>query len=663
MSMRKILIFPIFAVLLVFFMFSNNAYASSSYEIGPGDPNQDCEKLGGSFVSGIRFECDVGTSFTLSTGDSITIDPKTRLAIIGGGTLDVNGGTITIKNGVVFGNLATFGGAININNGGIIDIFGSMVDFQGTIDNIGGTITNENGAIISANGDTITNEAGGTFINTSGSDINIQGGAVINMCGAFINNGQVNGGTIENQCSTATTLSSLPNPSTSGQSVTFTATVAPSSGTIPDGETITFYENGTSVGTSITSAGSASFATALANTGSYSIIAIYPGDNSFPSSTSNAVLQTVTNTPPVANPDSYAINENTELFVPALTGVLSNDKDSDGDVLIVSLTTGPTHGSMMLNSNGSLTYTPNSDFVGSDSFVYQADDGHGNTASSTDTIIVNQIVCPAGSFLSSGDNTCTPAPAGSYVSSTGSTSAALCPVGTFTDTSGNIACTPAPAGSYVPTTGSTSAALCPVGTFTDTAGQLACTSAPAGSFATGPGSTSAALCPVGTFTDTSGQSVCTPAPAGSYVPTTGSTSDMFCAPGSYQPNTSQTSCILADPGFFVSSSGATQQTQCPPNTTSEVPGSTMCRTLTPTELTNNLITIKEGMHLQQGITNSLDAKLNAVIDSLNSHQNNTAMNQLKAFINEVNAQTGKKITSSQTSQLITAAQNIINSIH
>ena len=518
--MRTKFIIPIFVVLIGLAIGSSNAYASTSYEIGPNDPNQSCEKLGGSFVSGFRFECDLGTNATLSAGDSITIDPFSRLAIVGG-NLDVNGGTITIKSGTVFGNLATFGGTVTIHNGGTINIFGSIAVFQGTI----------------------VNEAGGTIINNGGT-IAINNGAFINECGALVNNGQIVNGQIQNECSTTATLSSSLNPSTSGQQVEFTANVLPSSGIIPDGETLTFYENGTLIGTGIMSGGSTTFTTSLVNTGSYSFTATYPGDSNFPSSTSNAIIQVVTNTPPTANPESYTINENTALSVSSATGVLANDTDLDGDILTTSLITDPTHGAMTLNPDGSFTYTPNSDFVGLDSFVYQTNDGHGNTASATDVIIVNQIVCPTGSFLSSGSNLCTPAPPGSFVSTTGSSSATLCPVGTFQPLEGQSSCNPSPAGSFVSTTGSSSATLCPVGT----------------------------------FTDIQGQAVCNPSSAGSFVNATGATSSTSCLPGSFQPLTGQSSCLLAQPGFFVNTIGSIQQTQCPAGTTSDA-GAISCFTI------------------------------------------------------------------------------------
>ncbi|NHH96942.1 hypothetical protein DYY66_0491 [Candidatus Nitrosotalea sp. FS] len=84
--------------------------------------------------------------------------------------------------------------------------------------------------------------------------------------------------------------------------------------------------------------------------------------------------------------------------------------------------------------------------------------------------------------------------------------------------------------------------------------------------------------------------------------------------------------------------------------------------LTPIQADQKLVSIINGMNLPGGETNSLDAKLGAALSSLNSHGNNTAKNQLNAFINEVNAQTGKKITQTQAAQLLQDVQYIINSI-
>jgi VCBS repeat-containing protein len=55
--------------------------------------------------------------------------------------------------------------------------------------------------------------------------------------------------------------------------------------------------------------------------------------------------------------------------------VLANDTDADEDTLTAVLVNGPANGSLTLNPDGTFTYTPNTEFFGTDSFTYQADDG------------------------------------------------------------------------------------------------------------------------------------------------------------------------------------------------------------------------------------------------------------------------------------------------
>jgi hypothetical protein len=64
----------------------------------------------------------------------------------------------------------------------------------------------------------------------------------------------------------------------------------------------------------------------------------------------------------------------------------------------------------------------------------------------------------------------------------------------------------------------------------------------------------------------------------------------------------------------------------------------------------------------QGIVNSLDAKLNVAFDALddaNASNDASAVSKLEAFINEVEAQRGKKITDAQATALVTDAEAII----
>src|SRR5690606_29018849 len=70
---------------------------------------------------------------------------------------------------------------------------------------------------------------------------------------------------------------------------------------------------------------------------------------------------------------------------------LENDTDPDGDPLTAVLVSGPSNGQLELNDDGSFTYTPDPDFVGTDSFVYQATDGTNSSNEATVTLIVNAI--------------------------------------------------------------------------------------------------------------------------------------------------------------------------------------------------------------------------------------------------------------------------------
>ena len=82
-----------------------------------------------------------------------------------------------------------------------------------------------------------------------------------------------------------------------------------------------------------------------------------------------------TNSAPVADDDAYSTNEDTPLVVPA-DGVLLNDADPDGDSITAVLVSGPSHAaSFTLNSDGSFSYTPTANWIGSDDFTYKANDG------------------------------------------------------------------------------------------------------------------------------------------------------------------------------------------------------------------------------------------------------------------------------------------------
>ena len=87
---------------------------------------------------------------------------------------------------------------------------------------------------------------------------------------------------------------------------------------------------------------------------------------------------------PVATGDQFASKQDAQV-----TGnVLTNDTDQDSDTLTAALVAGPSSGVVTLNADGSFTYTPNANFLGTDTFIYSVSDGRGGTATATVNITI-----------------------------------------------------------------------------------------------------------------------------------------------------------------------------------------------------------------------------------------------------------------------------------
>ena len=91
------------------------------------------------------------------------------------------------------------------------------------------------------------------------------------------------------------------------------------------------------------------------------------------------------NSAPLVKNDTYTIEEDTELYVAASEGVLSNDSNTDGEALKALLVDTPQNGRLELFEDGSFSYMPLSGYSGSDSFTYKPSDtvNSGNTATVT----------------------------------------------------------------------------------------------------------------------------------------------------------------------------------------------------------------------------------------------------------------------------------------
>ncbi len=101
------------------------------------------------------------------------------------------------------------------------------------------------------------------------------------------------------------------------------------------------------------------------------------------SAPSAAVTVTTTNTAPTAVDDSATTSAATAVTI----DVVANDTDPGGDTLSVTSVTTPGNGTVTLGSDGTVTYTPDALFSGSDSFDYTVSDGT-DTDTGTVTITV-----------------------------------------------------------------------------------------------------------------------------------------------------------------------------------------------------------------------------------------------------------------------------------
>ncbi|WP_299118178.1 Ig-like domain-containing protein, partial [uncultured Winogradskyella sp.] len=167
------------------------------------------------------------------------------------------------------------------------------------------------------------------------------------------------------------------NPDGPAGTETFTATTQPTNGTLvfnPDG-TYTYTPNTDFVGED-------SFTYEVCDAG-----------NPIACDTATVTIEvapvpTSGNEPPVANDDTNT----TEVDTPVSGTVLSNDFDPDGDPITVTDNTDPSNGTVVVNPDGTYTYTPNPGFEGEDTFTYTiCDDNTPTPACDTATVTIQVV--------------------------------------------------------------------------------------------------------------------------------------------------------------------------------------------------------------------------------------------------------------------------------
>jgi hypothetical protein len=178
-------------------------------------------------------------------------------------------------------------------------------------------------------------------------------------------------------------LTSAPNPSTFGRSVTFTATVSPITAT----GTVTFTEGSTILGTGTLFSGVATFSTSSLSVGSHVISATYSGDNNYTPGTSNSINEVVNPGPTTLNltsaPNPSLLNQFVT-FSATISPITATGT--------VTFTEGATVLGAATLSGGIATFTTSSLSVGSHviSATYGGDSNLAYSSSSPVTQVVNK---------------------------------------------------------------------------------------------------------------------------------------------------------------------------------------------------------------------------------------------------------------------------------
>ena len=99
-----------------------------------------------------------------------------------------------------------------------------------------------------------------------------------------------------------------------------------------------------------------------------------------------SITVTAVNDAPIAHDDSATIDEDHSVTI----DVLANDTDIDSSSLSVTGASA-SHGSVTINQDGTLTYTPDANYGGSDTIVYTISDGDGGTSSASVTVGITPV--------------------------------------------------------------------------------------------------------------------------------------------------------------------------------------------------------------------------------------------------------------------------------
>ncbi len=230
---------------------------------------------------------------------------------------------------------------------------------------------------------------------------------------------------------TITSVKSSGSPATVSTPVTFTATIRPTTGTVPNGEVVTFIDGTTTIGAGATVSGVATFTTSSLAVGSHSITANYAGDANYSSSTSTAISETI-----IKNTTTTAVTSNLNPSTydqsVTLTATVSSPGPTPTGTLTFKNGTSPIGQATLVNGVGTLTTATLPVGTNSITVAYGGDGASNGSTSPALSQVVN--VAPTTTVIVSSLNPSNPGQSVKFTATVASASGT--PTGTVTFTQG-----------------------------------------------------------------------------------------------------------------------------------------------------------------------------------------------------------------------------------
>lgn len=294
---------------------------------------------------------------------------------------DGNGGTTTslVSIGVTPVNDGPAAGNLNLTTDEDVPVNGAISANDPDGDTLSYTVSGN-----PANGTVVLNPATGTFIYTPSAGYGGSDSFVVS-----VSDGK---GGVATSTVTIGVNSLNDDPVTSDLNLTTaedTAVNGAISATDPESDPLSYSVTGNPAnGTVVLNPSTGTFVyTPNANYNGNDSFVVTISDGKGGSTTSNvAIIVTPENDAPVVSNQNLTTDEN--VAIPGTVG----GSDPDGDTISYSLLSAPNNGVLTLNIvTGNFTYTPNSGYVGSDSFSVTLSDGKGGTTNSLITIVVKDV--------------------------------------------------------------------------------------------------------------------------------------------------------------------------------------------------------------------------------------------------------------------------------